>query len=155
MRAIHFQPPRTQTSHTAALPQIFADQFGWEEMAGSVAHVYHDLQPEDEKRVAIFCQNYGEAGAIDFFGPKLGLPPPISGHQNYFLWGPRTWTGEVLLVLDTDDKDERELFGSVEDLGQVSSSPWAMPYERRSHIYLCRDLKNSVRELWPRVKKWL
>ena len=90
MRAIHFQPPRTETSHTAALPQIFADQFGWEEMAGSVAHVYHHLQPEDEKRVAIFCQNYGEAGAIDFFGPKLGLPPPISGHQNYFLWGPRT-----------------------------------------------------------------
>ena len=154
MRTIHMEPPRTETSHTAALPQIFADQFGWEEMVGSVAHVYQHLRPEDKKRTAIFCQNYGEAGAIDFFGPKLGLPPTISGHQNYFLWGPRTWTGEVLLVLDTDDKDERELFGSIEDLGQVSS-PWAMPYERRNHIYLCRDLKNSVRELWPRVKKWL
>ena len=155
MRAIHFEPPRTETSHTAALPQIFADQFGWEEMVGSVAHVYHDLQPEDKKRAAVFCQNYGEAGAIDFFGPKLGLPPAISGHQNYFLWGPRNWTGEVILVLDTDDEDERELFGSVEDLGQVSSSPWAMSYERRNHIYLCRDLKVSVQELWPRVKKWL
>ena len=155
MRTIHMEPPRTETSHTEALPQIFADQFGWEQMVGSVAHVYHHLRPEDEKRAAIFCQNYGEAGAIDFFGPKLGLPPAISGHQNYFLWGPRDWTGEVVLVLDTNDDDERELFGSVEDLGQVVSSPWAMPFERRRHIYLCRDLKVSVRELWPRVKNWL
>jgi hypothetical protein len=155
MRAIHFEPPRTETSHTAALPQIFADQFGWEQMVGSLAHAYHHLRPEDEKRAAIFCQNYGEAGAIDFFGPKLGLPPAISGHQNYFLWGPRDWTGEVILVLDTNADDERELFSSVEDLGQVVSSPWAMPFERRMHIFLCRDLKISVRELWPRVKKWL
>jgi len=155
MRAIHMEPPRTETSHTEALPQIFADQFGWEQMVGSVAHVYHHLRPEDERRAAIFCQNYGEAGAIDFFGPKLGLPLAISGHQNYFLWGPRDCTGEVILILDTNDEDERELFGSVEDLGQVASSPWAMPFERRRHIYLCRDLKMSVRELWPRVKKWL
>jgi hypothetical protein len=155
MQAIHFEPPRTETSHTAILPQVFADQFGWEQMVGSVAHVYHHLRPEDEKRAAIFCENYGEAGAIDFFGPKLGLPPAISGHQNYFLWGPRDWTGEVMLVLDTNDNDERELFASVEDLGQVVSSPWAMPFERRRHIYLCRDLKMSVREFWPHVKNWL
>src|SRR5262249_7633942 len=104
---------------------------------------------------AIFCQNYGEAGAIDFFGPRLGLPPAISGHQNYFLWGPRDWTGEVILVLDTNDHDERELFGSVEDLCQRVSSPCATSFERRMHISVCRDLKVSVRELWPRVKKWL
>jgi len=155
MGTIHMEPPRTETSHTGALPQIFADQFGWEQMVGSVAHVYHHLRPEDEKRAAIFCQNYGEAGAIDFFGPKLGLPPAISGHQNYFLWGPRDWNGEVILVLDTNDDDERELFGSVEDLGQIVSSPWAMPLERRRHIYLCRDLKVGVRDLWSRVKNWL
>jgi hypothetical protein len=155
MRAIHMQPPRTETSHTAVLPQHFADQFGWEQMVGSVAQVYHHLRLEDEKRAAIFCQNYGEAGAIDFFGPKFELPPAISGHQNYFFWGPSDWTGDVALVLDANDEDDRELFASVEDLGQVVSSPWAMPIERRMHIFLCRDLKISVRDLWPRVKKWL
>src|SRR5205823_14167066 len=70
MQAIGLQPPRTETSHTAALPQVFADQFGWEQMAGSVAHVYHHLRPDDEKRAAIFCQNYGEAGSDRFFWPK-------------------------------------------------------------------------------------
>jgi len=155
MRAIGMQVPRTETSHTASLPQIFADQFGWQEMVASVGHVYNHLRPEDKKRAAIFCQNYGEAGAVDFFGPKFGLPPSISGHQNYFLWGPRDWTGEVVLVLDTRDDNEREQFASVEDLGQIVSSPWAMPFERKTHIYLCRDLKANVREFWPRVKKWL
>jgi hypothetical protein len=155
MRAIGLQLPRTETSHTAPLPQIFADQFGWQEMAASVGHVYNHLRPEDKKRAAIFCQNYGEAGAIDFFGPKFGLPRAISGHQNYFLWGPRDWTGEVALVLDTRDDDEREQFASVEDLGQIVSSPWAMPFERRTHIYLCHGLKANAQEFWPRVKKWL
>jgi hypothetical protein len=155
MKSIHFEPPRTETSHTAALPQLFADQFGWEEMVRSVAKAYATLSPEDRKRVAIFCQNYGEAGAIDFFGTKLGLPPAISGHQNYFLWGPRDYTGEILLVVDRGAGDARQQFESVEDLGQIESSPWAMPWEQRNHVYLCRHLKGDVRDLWPKVKEWL
>ena len=153
MKAIHFEPPRTETSHTAALPQLFADQFGWEEMVGSVAHVYTHLSADDRKRAGIFCQNYGEAGAIDFFGPKLGLPPAISGHQNYFLWGPRGYTGEVLLVLDDSDEDERQQFESVEDLGQIISSPFAMPLEQRNHIYLCRGLKGSAQRPLAKAKR--
>jgi hypothetical protein len=157
MKAIPFEPPRTETSHTAALPQLFADQFGWEELTRTVAYAYAQLSDDDRRRVAIFCQNYGEAGAIEFFGPKLGLEVPrvISGHQNYFLWGPRDCTGDVLLVLDDSADDERQKFESVEDLGQIVSSPWAMPWEQRNHIYLCRNLKGSLGDLWPQVKKWL
>jgi len=155
MRWIRFEPPRTETSHTAALPQLFADQFGWEEMVRSVARAYANLSADDRKQAAIFCQNYGEAGALDFFGPKLGLPTAISGHQNYFLWGPHGYTGELLLVLDDSADDERQQFESVEDLGQIGSSPWAMPWEQRNHIYLCRHLKGSLRNLWPKLKEWL
>ena len=134
MRAIHFEPPRTETAHTAALPQHFADRFGWEEMVRSVARAYESLSPEDQRRAGIFCQNYGQAGAIDLFGAKYGLPPALSGHQNYHLWGPRDYTGELLLVLDWPGGDEAEQFRSVEDLGPVESSPWAMPFEQRAHI---------------------
>jgi hypothetical protein len=155
MRAIHFEVPRTETSHTAALPQLFADQFGWEEMVQSVARVYTSLPPDVQKRAAIFCQNYGEAGAIDFFGPKYGLPPALSGHQNYFYWGPGDYTGEIMLVLDDDATDEREQFRTVEDRGPVETSPWAMPNEQRLHILICRDLKTSLRELWPKIRVWL
>src|SRR5437773_1037162 len=152
MKAIHFELPRNETAHTAALPQHFADQFGWEEMVRSVARAYANLSPNDQQRAAIFCQNYGEAAAIDFFGPKFGLPPAISGHQNYFFWGPRNYTGDVLLVLDDRADDEREQFDSVEDLGQIETSPWAMPFEQRNHVYLCRHLKHgTLRDLWPKL----
>ena len=155
MKAIHFELPRTETAHTAALPQHFADQFGWEEMVRSVARAYANLSPNDQQRAAIFCQNYGEAAAIDFFGPKFGLPPAISGHQNYFFWGPRNYTGDVLLVLDDRADDEREQFDSVEDLGQIETSAWAMPFEQRNHVYLCRHLKHgTLRDLWPKLKVW-
>ena len=155
MRAIHFEAPRTETSHTAALPQHFADQFGWEEMAGSVARAYRSLSPNEQRHTAIFAQNYGEAGAIDFFGAKLGLPPAISGHQNYYLWGPRDYTGDIILVLDDSAEDEREQFQSVEDLGQVQSSPWAMPNEQALHVFLCRGLKVPLHDFWPKTKNWL
>ncbi|MGB8341130.1 MAG: glycosyltransferase family 39 protein, partial [Chthoniobacterales bacterium] len=155
MRALHFKVPKTETSFTAALPQLYADQFGWKEMARSVARVYDSLSPEEQKHVAIFCQDYGQAGAIDFFGPKYGLPPALSGHQNYFYWGPGKYTGEIMIVLDDEATDEREQFRSVEDRGRVESSPWAMPGEQRQHIYVCRDLKGGLRDLWPKVRKWL
>ena len=71
------------------------------------------------------------------------------------LWGPRDCTGDVLLVLDDSADDECQEFESVEDLGQIVSSPWGMPWEQRNHIYLFRNLKRSLRDLWPKVKKWL
>lgn len=155
MQAIHFEPPKTETSHTAALPQILADQFGWPEMVEQVAHVYQHLSPEDRAKVRIFGQNYGEAGAVDFFGPRYGLPPAISGHQNYFLWGPRGYNGDVLIVLDEPSDSNCHEFSSVQDFGQVHISQWAMPWEQRMHIYVCRGLKMPVSELWSQVKTWM
>jgi hypothetical protein len=136
------------------LPQLFADQFGWEQMVGSVARAYQQLSPEDQKRAGIYCQNYGQAAAIDLFGRDHGLPPALSGHQNYFVWGPRGYTGELLLVLDWPGGKEPEQFATVEDLGVVDSSPWAMPWEQRVHLYVCRGLKGDLRELWPELKLW-
>ncbi|MGH8092194.1 MAG: ArnT family glycosyltransferase [Chthoniobacterales bacterium] len=155
MRALHFEVPKTETSFTAALPQLYADQFGWKEMVRSVARVYASLSPEEQKHAAIFCQNYGEAGAIDFFGPRYGLPPALSGHQNYFYWGPGNYTGQIMIVLDDRATDERKQFRSVEDRGPIETSPWAMPWEQRQHIYVCRDLKGSLRDLWPKLRVWL
>src|SRR5437764_4725486 len=83
MRAIHFEVPRAETSHTAALPQLYADQFGWEEMVRSVARVYVSLPANEQKLSEIFCQNYGEAGEIEHFYPKYQLLPTLSGHQIY------------------------------------------------------------------------
>jgi tetratricopeptide (TPR) repeat protein len=82
-------------------------------MAATVARVYNGLPPEVRLKTAIFGQNYGQAGAIDLFGPKYGLPPAISGHQSYFLWGPRGYTGESVIVMAGQAGDLESRFADV------------------------------------------
>lgn len=151
-KAIGLQQPAIETHELGPLPQIFADQFGWEEMAVSVARVYNGLPPEVRARTAIFAQNYGQAGAIDLFGPKFGLPPAISGHQSYFLWGPRGYTGESMIVMDDRQKTLERLFTRVQKAGSVYH-PYSMPYEHFD-VYYCQGMHPPLAEFWPKVKRW-
>ncbi len=105
--ALHFQQPAIENRKLGPLPQAYADQFGWEEMVATVAGAYNGLPANLRAKTAIFAQNYGQAGAIDFFGPKYGLPKAISGHQNYFFWGPRDFTGESFICCKADKSDSR------------------------------------------------
>ena len=105
---------------SAELPQIYADMFGWRELAAEVARVWRTLPEADRTLAAIFGRNYGEAGAIDYFGPKLGLPHAVSPHNSYWLWGPGDWDGRVAVVIGEIPPEIASLFGSVELLGQRS-----------------------------------
>jgi hypothetical protein len=151
-QALHLRPPRLETHKLGPLPQLYADQFGWEEMTATVARVYNSLPPEVRAQTAIFTGNYGQAGAIDLFGPKYGLPPAISGHQTYFLWGPREYTGASMIVMQGQQHDLERHFASVQKVASVYH-PYSMPYEHFD-IFYCRGLKQPLKEVWPQVKRW-
>jgi 4-amino-4-deoxy-L-arabinose transferase-like glycosyltransferase len=151
-RAIGLAQPRLENHALGPLPQLMADRFGWPEMAAEVARVYHSLPPADQARAAIFGQNYGQAGAIDHFGPALGLPKAISGHLTYFLWGPRGYTGDVMIVMDDHRERLEQLFRSVEYGGHVSH-PYSMPYEHFD-VWICRGSRQPLAQFWPSLKKY-
>jgi hypothetical protein len=151
-KALHFGPPKIENHQLGPLPQIYADMFGWKGMAESVAGAYNQLSPEDKQRCAIFAQNYGQAGAIDFFGAKMGLPHAISGHQSYFYWGPRNYTGECMIVMDDRPARLSELFDSWRKVATVYN-PYSMPYQHFD-VYLCRGLHEPLAQLWPSLKHW-
>jgi hypothetical protein len=151
-RAIGMSQPRIENHRLGPLPQLMADRFGWKEMAEEVARIYRSLPPADRARAAIFAQNYGQAGAIDLFGPALGLPPAISGHLTYYLWGPRGYTGDVMIVLDDDRQTLERLFGSVELAGHVFH-PYSMPYQHFD-VFVCRSPRQPLAALWPRIKRY-
>jgi hypothetical protein len=151
-RAIGMTQPRIENHRLGPLPQLMADRFGWQEMAEEVARIYRSLPPADRARAAIFGQNYGQAGAIDLFGPALGLPPAISGHLSYYLWGPRGYTGDVMIVLDDERPTLERLFGSVELAGHVAH-PYSMPYQHFD-VFVCRGPRQSLAALWPRIKRY-
>jgi hypothetical protein len=130
--------------------------FGWPELTQAVARVYGRLTLEEKHQCAIYAQNYGEAGAIDFFGRKYGLPKAISGHQNYFLWGPRGYTGELMIVIDDPVRNTlQDDFESVE-LAGVFHAEHVMPYEDHRGVFVCRRLRaGTLQQLWPQLKKWI
>jgi hypothetical protein len=151
---IGIEPSRTEKNQIGVLlPQYYADEFGWQEMVEQVARVYHSLPPDEQVKTAIYTENYGEAAAIDFFGARYGLPKAICAHQNYFLWGPREYTGEIMILVGSADIEEaRQHFASVETVVTLAN-PYAMPHEKHP-ILLARGLTTDLRELWPRLKNW-
>jgi len=148
----HLQQPRIENHDLGPLPQLFADQFGWPEMAATVAGAFNALPPDVRAKTCIYAQNYGQAGAIDLFGEKYGLPQAISGHQSHFLWGPMGCTGESVIVMAGHQKDLESQYAAVSKVARVEH-PYSMPYEHFD-VFYCENLKWPVSEVWPKVKHW-
>jgi hypothetical protein len=147
--------PRTEERQSLGpLSQQYADMFGWEDLVNMVAAANARLTPEERARARVFGQNYGEAAAVDVLGRKLGLPPAISGHNSYWMWGPEGWDGSVLIIIGGDREDNARFFESIEIIGPADH-PYAMPYERHLDVSIGRKLKMPVAEVWPRLKHFI
>lgn len=146
-------PSSNEGKKLSDLPQFYADMFGWKEKANDVAAVFNTLSEEEKKSCAIVSSNYGRCGAIDFFGESLGLPKSIGTHNNYWIWGPRKYTGELVLILGGTLEDHVNDFESVV-LAGVSSCTYCMPYEDDVNIFICRGLKYPLKEVWPAEKHY-
>lgn len=136
---------------SAPLPQLYADMFGWKNMAETVGQVYESLPASDRANCAILGGNYGETGAIDYYGPALGLPKAIGGHNSYFYWGPRGYSGECVIIFGEQSGEFIQLFGDVRQAATIVS-PHAMPNEQSVPVYVCREPRAPLAVLWPRFK---
>ncbi len=147
---------QTRLEHRAAgdMPQLFADRFGWPEMVGIVAKVYHALPADEQAKTAIFGNDFGETGAIDFYGPKYGLPKSIGNHLTNWYWGPREYTGDTMIVLGDTKEGASRWYESVEEVADVGH-PHAMRQEHFK-VLLCRRLKNgwTLKDIWPQLKNF-
>lgn len=154
LNKLPFKIPASEHGHMGAIvPQHYADQFGWQEIVEETATAYNQLSPVERAGCGIFAQDYGQAGAIDFFGPRYGLPPALSGHQTYFLWGPRGYSGNCMIVLDDRPEVLEQLFDTVQYVGTSPDNPYAL--ERELPVYICRGAKfGDLKTLWPRLKRW-
>ena len=154
MKYLPMKLPVMEHSHArAALPQWYADQFGWREIAAETAKAYNQLSASERPSCGIFAQDYGQAGAIDFFGRPYGLPPALSGHQTYWIWGPRGYSGNCLIVLDDNRERLEELFERVEYVGTSDANPYAL--EQQIPVFICRGAKfGTLEKVWPQLKRW-
>jgi len=135
------------------LPQLFGDMFGWEGQVAAVARAYQSLPREEQARCALLAYNFGEAAAIDYFGPRYGLPKAISGHNQYGLWGPRGYSGECVIAIGYTQGALQEFFSEVQPTEKITSR-YAIPEEANLTIYLCRKPRMSLEKAWPKLR-WL
>ncbi|HYL05536.1 MAG TPA: glycosyltransferase family 39 protein [Thermoanaerobaculia bacterium] len=148
--ALGVRPSTTERQQVAELPQHYADMFGWPEMTAEVARVVRSLPPQEQARACVFGRNYGEAGAIEQLGRRVCLPPAISGHNSYFLWGPGRCDGSVLIMLGGSPAGRRAMCSELREAGRVRSR-YAMPYENDLPVYVCK-LRRPLAEVWGRLK---
>ncbi|HEY4709734.1 MAG TPA: glycosyltransferase family 39 protein [Candidatus Acidoferrales bacterium] len=153
-KRLPFKLPVMEHQHErAALPQWYADQFGWQEIVDETALAWNQIPQAERAGCAILAQDYGQAGAIDFLGRPYGLPPALSGHQTYFLWGPRGYSGQCMIVLGESKQALERYFDSVQFVGISPDNPYAL--ETEIGVDICRGPKfGTLAQLWPALKKW-
>jgi Dolichyl-phosphate-mannose-protein mannosyltransferase len=154
VKVLPFKIPRPENRTTEPLiPQHYADQFGWQEIVDEVNLAWKRIPAAERADCGIFAQNYGQAGAIDFLGHRYNLPPALSGHQSFFLWGPRGYSGKCLIVVDGEQATLEKRFREVQLVGSSRDNPYA--WERKLPVYICRSPKfGSLAEFWPQLKRW-
>ena len=122
------------------LPQNLADRFGWEQQVALITQVYHSLPPDEQRVACIFTSNYGEASALVQFGGRYHLPPPISGHNAFYIWGPQGCTGQVIITINIAPQDAARGFSSV-TLAARTSCDECVAYENHAPILILRQPK--------------
>ncbi|HXY39587.1 MAG TPA: glycosyltransferase family 39 protein [Vicinamibacteria bacterium] len=132
------------------LPSYFASQHGFEDLVQVVARIYRSLPAAERARTAIYASGYGNAAAVDYFGRSYALPRAISGHNSYWIWGPRDYTGATVIVIDATRRDLEQAFATVGP-GETVDSPYA---QHATTVFLCRGLRQPLRTLWPQVRTY-
>ncbi|MGB8519004.1 MAG: glycosyltransferase family 39 protein [Candidatus Tumulicola sp.] len=131
---------------------VFAEEFGWERLARDVAAVYRSLPPRVRAETAVYADTYGDAGALDFYGPRFGLPPVISSQNSYYLWGTRGYDGRTMVAVGATRIDLLRAFYRHVTLVRTSSESYKWIVEGPAPIYLCRDPVAPLTTIWPHLR---
>jgi hypothetical protein len=135
------------------LSQLYADMFGWRDLAALVGRAYQSLPPAERTDAVFLANNFGQAAAVDVFGKPWGLPPSISTHNNYYLWGPRGHSGDVVIQIGGRREDLLKHYASVEAIGKTDN-PWAAPQETGLTIWICRGRFTKLGDDWSKLKRY-
>ena len=139
------------TSTLGSVRKDFADTVGWHELVGQVAGIYRALPAGDRAKAVILTNNYGEAGAINTYGPAQGLPTAYSGQLTHWYWRPADLDGPVIAV-GFDQGFLATLFASCDRVGSVTNSYGLRNEELGAPLLVCRGPKMPIDQLWARLK---
>ena len=130
------------------------ETIAWPRLTGLVAREYDALPAGKRGSVAILTGNYGEAGAIDRYGPALGLPAAYSGHNNFYLWGPPPAADTSVLAVNVSVARLRRAFSTVRRVATFSNGIGVSDDEQGAPIFLATGLRSSWAHEWPAFRDY-
>ncbi len=139
---------KTNTGETLPLPQDYADMLGWQAQVKTVAEVYHALPPAERDAAIVLARNYGEAGALDFYGPRYGLPRVVCAHTSFWFFGPGEKPGTVAVSLGLTPEQLSRFYEQFEVM-QTVDEPWVVPEEKNVPIAVARAPRQPIEAVWP------
>jgi hypothetical protein len=145
--ALGFGPSTAEGHELAELPQFYADMHGWEDMAKNVSLVYGQIPDEQKPFTVVYGGNYGRAGAIEYFSNKYELPDAVSPHNSFWFWADTTKEIKNIIAIGGRLDDYLDSCAEVDSV-LVHQTKYAIPYENNLTIFICRNLKRSVGEIW-------
>jgi len=132
-------------------PQYLGDRFGWDTMVATVAQVYHALPTNEQSQACILTLNYGEASALIFLGKNYDLPRVISGHNNFYIWGPQGCSGLVLITVGYNLSDIQTHYDNITVGGTITCN-YCMSDENGLPVLVATDPIGSLQSEWSSVK---
>jgi 4-amino-4-deoxy-L-arabinose transferase-like glycosyltransferase len=151
--AIDVRTVKMEDHPLGLVPQQFADQLGWSELETTVARAVDELPPAERASAAILTGDYGQASAIDFFGSRDGLPPAISGHNQYYLWGPHG-DHPVIVAVGIRRAVLARAYRSIERVGTYAS-PYVLPENSNLPVYVCSQPRMPLTQFWRQLRDYL
>lgn len=137
-----------------AVRKDFADTVGWPELTEEVASVYAALPPGQRAHATVLAANYGEAGALDLYGPANGLPPAICPHLSYFFWKPVHVDDRTVVVVGYSRSYVERYFASVEQAGTVRMPDGVQNEEAGKPILVARQPRVPLDQVWPQLREY-
>lgn len=129
------------------------DKYGWGLMVENLSQAYNTLPANLRSQACIFTSNYGEASAVNFLGKGLGLPEAISGHNNYYIWGPGSCTGHVLITVGISLTEAQSADANATLLTTITC-PLCISYEQNLPVYLVVNQTFSIASVWSQVRQY-
>jgi hypothetical protein len=154
--------PQVEKNRSSALPQWLADRLSWPDFVRDVAAVFQALSPEEQAHALLFTPSYGEAGALELWGPALHLPPVLSNHNTYYLWSRRFLEQKEHQVLEQVRQSvwisvglPREILErSFERVDQVGAfrCEYCIDWRRDRPISVARSPRGPLLRVWPQLE---
>jgi 4-amino-4-deoxy-L-arabinose transferase-like glycosyltransferase len=137
-----------------AINYDLAETIAWPREVALIAREYDTLPAAQRARTALLASNYGEAGAIDRYGPALGLPQAYSGHNNFWLWGPPPAADQSAIVIGLNPSFLRREFRHVRQVATFYNGLGVSDDEQGSPVYLATGLRESWARAWPAFRDY-